>query len=186
MLRSAQHDSVAVTRLVRILAETPFEEQLAFARELLSLRGPEGEYLIRRACVDATGLGAMLAETLEHEFAPRVEAVTFTAAVKEDLAFRTKWRIEQRLSLLPDTREVRRAFAAVKKFVTPGGNLRFDAARTDAGRADEFWTKALADLAADSAPAPRARDAYLAEAEPIVSPAAFAELGAGWSAVGWM
>jgi phage FluMu gp28-like protein len=180
---SAQHDRVAVARLVRILAETPFDEQLAFARQLLSVRGPEGEYRVRRACVDATGMGAMLGEMLEREFAPRVEAVTFTAAVKEDLAFRTKRRIEQRLSLLPDTREVRRAFAAVKKFATPSGNLRFDAARTDAGHADEFWAKALADLAADSAPAARASDAYLVEGAPMVSPAAFAELGAGWSAL---
>lgn len=179
-------ESVAVARVVKVLAEAPFEEQLAYARRLLSLRGPEGEYLVRRACVDATGLGAMLGEMLEREFAPRVEAVTFTAAVKEDLAFRTKRRIEQRLSLLPDTREVRRAFAAVKKFTTPSGNLRFDAARTDAGHADEFWAKALADLAADSAPAARASDAFLAEGVLIVSPAAFPEISGGWSAVGWM
>ena len=96
-------------------------------------------------------------KSLVREFGPRVEPVVFTAAVKEDLAYRTKRRMETRLSLLPDTREIRRAFSAVKKFVTPSGNLRFDAVRTDAGHADEFWAKALADLAADSQPRRAAR-----------------------------
>ena len=171
---------VAVTRLVRTMANVPFAEQLQYAREVLRLEGPEGHPLIRRACIDATGMGAPLAEALAREFGPRVEPVVFTAALKEDLAFRTKRRMEGRLTLLPDTREIRRAFSAVKKFVTPSGNLRFDAERTDAGHADEFWAKALADLAADSRPAARATDAFLADAVPLVSPMAFAVGEANW------
>jgi phage FluMu gp28-like protein len=182
MLRSAQHDSVAITRLVRTMQNAPFDAQLAFARQLLSLQGDDGRPLIRRATVDATGMGAPLAESLEREFGPRVEPVVFTAAVKEDLAFRTRRRMESRLTLLPDTPEVRRAFSAVKKFVTPSGNLRFDAARTEAGHADEFWAKALADLAADEAARriSTAADAFLAEAVPIINPAAFAVSEANW------
>ena len=80
--------------------------------------------------------------------------MTFTAAVKEDLAYRVKRRMEQRLDLLPDAPEIARAFSAVKKFVTASGNTRFDAERTEAGHADEFWAKALADLAADCNPSP--------------------------------
>jgi phage FluMu gp28-like protein len=139
----------AVARLVRTLSNTPFAEQLAFARELLSLPGPDGRPLIRRACIDSTGMGAPLAESLEREFGPRVEPVTFTAAVKEDLAYRVKRRMEQRLDLIPDAPEIARAFGAVKKLVTAAGNTRFDAERTDLGHADEFWAKALADLAAE-------------------------------------
>jgi phage FluMu gp28-like protein len=86
---------------------------------------------------------------LEREFGPRVEPVTFTAAVKEDLAFRVKRRMEQRLDLIPEAPEIARAFGAVKKLVTVAGNTRFDAERTDLGHADEFWAKALADLAAE-------------------------------------
>ena len=179
----------SVARLVRTLENTPFAEQLQAARELLSLRADvgaihESPFLIRRACIDATGIGAPLAEALEREFGPRVEPVVFTAAVKEDLAFRTKRRMEARLSLLPDTPEIRLAFSAVKKFVTPSGNLRFDAARTEAGHADEFWAKALADLAADPQArqiAARAEDAFLVDAMPIVSPVAFREVDMNWS-----
>ena len=140
---------VAVARLVRTLSNTPFAEQLEFARELLSLPGPDGSPLIRRACIDSTGMGAPLAESLEHEFGPRVEPVTFTAAVKEDMAYRVKRRMEQRLDLIPEAPEIARAFGAVKKLVTAAGNTRFDAERTDLGHADEFWAKALADLAAE-------------------------------------
>jgi phage FluMu gp28-like protein len=157
---------IAVTRMVRTFSNTPFAEQLAFAREMLSLRRvggalgvPEGgqalppqsagEYLIRRACIDSTGMGAPLAESLQQEFGPRVEPVTFTAAVKEDMAYRVRRRMEQRLDLIPDAPQIARAFSAVKKLVTLSGNTRFDAERTDQGHADEFWAKALADLAAE-------------------------------------
>jgi phage FluMu gp28-like protein len=172
--------------LVETLDRAPFEQQLARERELLSLSGADGQPLVRRAAIDATGMGAPLAESLQREFGPRVEPVTFTAAVKENLAYRTKRRMENRLSLLPDTREIRRALNAVKKFVTPSGNLRFDAARTEAGHADEFWAKALADLAADQSRGRPARleDMFLAEGAPIISPAAFLELGAGWRELG--
>jgi phage FluMu gp28-like protein len=172
---------VAVTRLVRTLSNTPFAEQLAFARELLSLRraggGPvgqptdrggqalplqsAGEYLIRRACIDATGMGAPLAESLEREFGPRVEPVNFTAAVKEDLAYRVRRRMEQRLDVIPEDREIARAFGAVKKLVTVAGNTRFDAERTELGHADEFWAKALADLAAEQQPTSHLSDGVI-------------------------
>ncbi len=177
---------VSIARVVETLDRAPFEQQLARARELLLLTGADGQPLVRRAAIDSTGMGAPLAESLQHEFGPRVEPVVFTAAVKESLAYRTKRRMENRLSLLPDTREIRRAFSAVKRFVTPSGNLRFDAARTEAGHADEFWAKALADLAADDSRGRPARldDVFLAEGAPIISPAAFAELDAGWSELG--
>jgi phage FluMu gp28-like protein len=138
-----------VARLVRTFSNTPFAEQLDFARQLLSLPGPDGHPLVRRACIDSTGMGAPLAESLEREFGPRVEPVTFTAAVKEDMAYRVKRRMEQRLDLIPEAPEIARAFGAVKKLVTVAGNTRFDAGRTDLGHADEFWAKALADLAAE-------------------------------------
>jgi hypothetical protein len=144
--------------MVRTFSNTPFAEQLAFARELLSMRRVvgavrepplQGDFLIRRACIDSTGMGAPLAESLQQEFGPRVEPVTFTAAVKEDMAYRVRRRMEQRLDLIPDAPQIARAFGAVKKLVTLAGNTRFDAERTDLGHADEFWAKALADLAAE-------------------------------------
>jgi phage FluMu gp28-like protein len=165
---------VAVARLVKTFADTPFSEQLAYARELMGLRGGGGEPLISRVAMDATGIGLPLAESLAQEFGPRVEPVVFTAALKEDLAYRTRRRMEDGLTRLPETREVRAAFSAVKRFVTASGNLRFDAARTEAGHADQFWAKALADYAGDLRPAASAHDAYLADGAPMINPRVFA------------
>jgi phage FluMu gp28-like protein len=152
---------VAVARLVRSLANTPFAEQLDYARQLLSLPGPDGRPLVRRACIDSTGMGAPLAEALEREFGARVEPVTFTAAVKEDMAYRVKRRMEQKLDLIPEATEIAHAFGAVKKLVTVSGNTRFDAERTDLGHADEFWAKALADLAAEEQPSSHLSDGVI-------------------------
>jgi phage FluMu gp28-like protein len=173
--------NLSVTRLVRTLSNVPFDTQLACARELLGLREGNGAALIRRAAIDATGMGAPLAESLAQEFGPRVEPVVFTAAVKEDLAYRTKRRMENGQTLLPNSREIRRAFSAVKKFVTVSGNVRFDAERTEAGHSDEFWAKALADYAAESRPAARATDGYLAESKPLISPKAFIPTDGNWA-----
>src|SRR5579859_6312300 len=172
---------VSITRLVRILSNVPFNEQMSFARHLMGLRGGNGRALICRAAIDATGMGAPLAESLAQEFGERVEPVVFTAAVKEDLAYRTRRRMENGLTLLPDSRDIRRAFSAVKKFVTVSGNVRFDAARTDAGHSDEFWAKALADLAAETRPAARLADGYLADGKPLISPSAFCLPEVDWS-----
>jgi len=175
--------SISITRVVRTLSNTPFDDQLAYARELLLLRQGSGSPLIRRVAIDATGMGAPLAESLAQEFGARVEPVIFTAAVREDLAYRTKRRMESGLTLLPDSREIRRAFSAVKKFVTVSGNVRFDAARTDAGHADEFWAKALADLAADVRPVAHLSDGYIASGKPIISPSAFMEANENWRTI---
>ncbi len=175
---------VAVARLVKTFANTPFSEQLAYARELMRLRGGNGEPLISRVAIDATGIGSPLAESLAQEFGPRLEPVVFTAAMKEDLAYRTRWRMEDGLTRLPDTREVRAAFSAVKRFVTATGSLRFDAARTEAGHADQFWAKALADYAADLRPASSAQDAFFVDGAPTFDPRVFAVPETGFLGAG--
>ena len=140
---------VAVARRVETLAKIPFQEQLEHARTLMKLAKPSGEPLIRRACIDATGIGAHLAENLAREFGGRAEAVIFTNLVKEDLAHRTKRLLENGQALLPDAPEVYQAFAAIKRVVLPSQAIRFDAERSESGHADQFWAKALCDLAAD-------------------------------------
>jgi hypothetical protein len=174
---------MSVARVARVMERAPFAEQLEAARELLGARRADGRVLIRRAAIDATGIGAMLAETLEREFAPRVEGVNFTNAVKEDLAFRTRRRMEAGLTRLPDAREIRRAFSAVKKMVTASGHFRFDAARTEAGHADEFWAKALADWARGTRSARQWHQGFLAGGA-VVDASVFLETARGikeWS-----
>ncbi len=107
-------------------------------------------YVVKRCAIDATGLGAMLAEELQTKWGARVEPVVFTQAVKEALAVRVKRLLEEGRLRLPADPAVRAALGAVKRYVTPAGHFRFDAERTEAsGHADHFWALALALAAAE-------------------------------------
>jgi phage FluMu gp28-like protein len=98
---------------------------------------------VRRVCVDQSGLGMMLAEHLVQKYGAMVEPVTFTAPLKERLAPMVKQAFEERTVRIPDNREVRADINSVKRFVSPAGNVRFDAEHTDRGHADRFWALAM-------------------------------------------
>ncbi len=135
---------VAVCQGVITLERTPFEEQYRVLREVLS------HSKLRRAAIDETGIGMALAERAQTEFGHKVEPVTFNLGTKQDMSVRVRRRFEEKLDKIPlDAPAVERALAAVKREATVSGALRFDAPRTEAGHADEYWAKALADMAQD-------------------------------------
>ncbi len=142
---------IAICRGVITLDRTSFERQYEVFCSLLSLVvGPSSLPLIRRACIDQTGIGMALVERLQEKFPTQVEGITFTQPLKEELSLRVRRRLEERLDKIPDNAPaIERDFAAVKREITSSGNLRFDADRTEAGHADIYWAKALADHAAD-------------------------------------
>ena len=99
----------------------------------------------RRACIDQTGMGEKFVEDVQRRHgAGRIEGVLFTPAVKQELAFGLKRKIEDRLLRIPKDPAVRDDFHAVQKITTVAGNVRFDAERTDRGHADRFFAAALA------------------------------------------
>jgi phage FluMu gp28-like protein len=97
-----------------------------------------------RGMVDATGLGSEMAERLAERFPGKVEAVSFTAPRKQEMAVRMKRHFEERTLRIPEYAALRRDLNAVKRVVTSAGNIRFDAERTEEGHADRFWALALA------------------------------------------
>ena len=106
---------------------------------------------VERVCIDATGIGMQLAEDTVTAFGTyRAEAVTFTNAVKNDLATRTRRIFEDKLCRTAVSRKLRDDLHAVKKTTTAAGNVRFDAERTKEGHADRFWAKSLAFMASDT------------------------------------
>ncbi len=120
------------------LRATPFAEQERRLGELLALPN------LRRACLDESGLGRQLVENARQRFGWKVEPVTFTPAVKEELAFALRAAFEARTVRLPDDAAIVASHRAVRKETTVAGNVRFVAERTDAGHADDFWAHALA------------------------------------------
>ena len=116
---------------------------------------------VRRCCVDQSGIGMMLAEHLVQRYGAIVEPVQFTAARKERLAPMVKMAFQERTVRIPDNREVRADINSVKRFVTPAGNVRFDAEHTDRGHADRFWALAMVVNAATEPDASFSEQAFL-------------------------
>lgn len=111
--------------------------------------------LCDRSCIDATGLGIGWADDAQDKFGEyRVEAVTFTAQVKEALAYPVRGAMEDRTLRIPDDPRIRADLRKVQKLVTAAGNIRFVAESTPDGHADRFWALALALHAASAASGP--------------------------------
>lgn len=140
---------VAWTRAVKVYEKCPFHVQQAELFAVLADRR------IRRACIDATGIGAMLAEEAQRLHGQyRVEAVPFTQASKEEMAVGMLRKFQDRKVRVPPAREVREDLHKVRKVTTAAGNVRYLADRDDAGHADRFWALALALHAGSTAAAP--------------------------------
>jgi phage FluMu gp28-like protein len=154
---------VAWTRMVIRLHATSFPKQ----HELLH----PWAAMTTRSAIDSTGMGVALYDYLNESCRGRMMGINFAGTndngvkLKTDLAVRLKNRMEKRLNRIPYDAEIRQALMAIKREATSTG-VKFDAPRIEIdspaaggqkrkryGHADEFWAKALADLAAASAPA---------------------------------
>jgi phage FluMu gp28-like protein len=102
---------------------------------------------LKRACIDATGLGLQLAERAEERFGWKVEPITFTAQVKEELAFGLRTDLEDRKVRIVQDEHLRADLRGIKKEVTSSGNFRFVGESGDS-HCDRFWAKALRQQAA--------------------------------------
>ncbi len=122
---------------------------------------------LRRLCIDQTGMGEKFVEDVQTTHgAGRVEGVLLTSAVKQELAFGLKRRLEDKLMRIPNDQTVRDDFHSVRKVTTVAGNIRFDAERTDQGHADRFFSAALAVHAIDSGPPPSFGTAAITAPDP--------------------
>jgi len=102
---------------------------------------------LKRACIDATGLGAQLAERAAERFEWKVEPITFTASMKEELAFGLRADFEERRLRIVCDNQLVADLRGIKKEVTQSGNIRF-LGETGDSHCDRFWAKALRQHAA--------------------------------------
>jgi phage FluMu gp28-like protein len=121
-----------------VLDKTPFRDQL------LEISRVMREWNIRRACIDATGIGRMLAEEARRLHGTRVEEVKFTAAVKEDLLLPLQRAFQDRAIRVPADQEIREDLHKIRQVKTSSGNIRLDADSDDSGHADRAIALALA------------------------------------------
>lgn len=104
---------------------------------------------VRRVCLDATGVGTMMAQELEAAHPGRVEGVVFTSSVKEDLATLCKRQLENGKLRVPQDDGLRRDLLNLRRTITTAGNTRFDVERDKAGHGDRAWALMLALYAGD-------------------------------------
>lgn len=132
-----------VTRAVLVLESEGFRAQTDLLRDLLRLPA------MRRCCIDATGIGMPLAEEMLEQFGSgRVEGVTFTPRIKDELATGLRLRIEGGTIRIPTDEAIRRDWHSVRRSITASGPVRYDATRSAGGHADRFWAACLAVRAA--------------------------------------
>lgn len=131
--------SQLISRGLLELAATPFRTQFETLSTVL------GNRCIRRCCIDSTGLGMQLAEELVERFgAHLVEACTFTAPFKSEIAGGLRVKVEDKNIHIPVCPEIRNDLHSVRKSVTTAGNVRLEAPREDGSHADRFYAAALA------------------------------------------
>jgi phage FluMu gp28-like protein len=133
------------TRVLRTFERVTFTAQEDAINLLMANRA------VKRLCIDATGMGEMLAERATQRWGRyRAEGVKFSAPVKSELAMPLLRLFQDRLVRVPADPAVREDLHKVRKIVTAANNLRLDADRDGDGHADRFWALALAYHAADA------------------------------------
>jgi phage FluMu gp28-like protein len=132
--------NVKYTRFIKEMEKTPFHIQEEILSNILKHRN------LRRCCIDSTGLGMQLAETAQRKFGQyKVEPITFTNKVKEELAYNLRINFEDKTVYIPGEHEIREDLHSIRKITTTAGNIRFDVEKSEAsGHADRFWALALA------------------------------------------
>ena len=141
-------DRLRITRFVIALEQMPFWVQELVRDALLQQKR------LRRSAFDATGIGAQLAENAKLKFGESmVDEITFTAKIKEVMAYRLKGLMEDKNLRIPSDRVIADDLHKPRKESTASGNIRFvvedDESSNEHSHADYFWAAGLS-LEADS------------------------------------
>ena len=126
------------TRKIICMQNKTFSEQEAVLYAFLSVPA------VNRCCIDSTGLGMQFAERAIEKFGSyRVEAVRFSAQIKEEMAYPVRSLFEDKAVKIPKDDEIRADLRGIRKVTTAAGNIRFEADRGKNGHSDRFWALAL-------------------------------------------
>lgn len=108
---------------------------------------------VSRLSIDASGLGMQLGERMARQHRGRVEPVSMTGAVKEDMFTRLRAGLEEITVELPDDSVTLSDISSIRKEITAAGNVRYSAASNEHGHADRATAAALGLVADESAKA---------------------------------
>ena len=168
------HDLTAIAELAAVgpelrLVDLEAIERAPFAEQREILWSRLSRPSVRGVAIDATGIGAQLAEETRAKFGSRVEPVQFTNAVKNGLFQSLHRAMEEARLALPADRELREDINAMHRKISTGGNIQFTAPRRPDGHSDRACALALAVDCAER----NARRGPIIMPEVLVAPAQF-------------
>src|SRR2546421_11145547 len=111
------------TRGVLVMPKMPTPDQTARVSEVMPR--------VHRLCVDKTGMGLPIFETMDRLFPGKVEGISFSQQAKETMATTAKRRMEELRCRLPNDQAVWQSFRSVRRSTTSLGQIRFDAAHDE-------------------------------------------------------
>lgn len=159
---TADLSTLLVTRAMIVIKNKPFQDQMAVARNLMQRCN------VYKCAIDATGMGAQIAEDLEREFPGRVEQIQFTLQSKDMLATLMKRTFEEHRYRIPASPIIRADINGIKRSVTRAGNIIFSAEETKEGHSDRAWGLALSTYAAQQPTVvPLGRDDFIGLDRPM-------------------
>jgi phage FluMu gp28-like protein len=137
-----------ITEQIEPLHKMDFAQQEA--RFIAACSSPH----VRRAAVDATGLGMQLAENAVKACPGKVMPITFNQRIKLEMAVKAKRKFQDRVVRIPDTPKVQYELYSIKQKAGHGESIVItsEAGLTD-GHADYAWAAFLGLHAADEDPA---------------------------------
>ena len=107
---------------------------------------------VKKVCIDATGIGAMLAEEAARLGGGKFEGVQFNVATKGEMYGLMRRKFEERSIRIPVSRDLREDLHAVQRVVSTGGNVTYSAPRNADGHSDRASALALCCRAASATP----------------------------------
>lgn len=168
------HDLTAIAELAAVgeelrLVDLETIERAPFAEQREILWSRLSRPSVRGVAIDATGIGAQLAEETRARFGSRVEPVQFTNTTKNSLFQALHRAMEESRLVLPADRELREDINAMHRKISTGGNIQFTAPRRPDGHSDRACALALAVDCAER----NARRGPIIMPEVLVAPAQF-------------
>lgn len=143
---------ITAVRLGDVLAVTDVTElkRMPFAEQLEILVSKAKNRRVSSVRIDATGIGAMLAEEATKKLGSKCLGVTFSATSKGEMYGLMRRRFEERSIRVPVDRNLREDLHAVQRLVSSGGTVTYSAPRNADGHSDRAAALALCSLAANA------------------------------------
>lgn len=132
-----EKDGIFYLDHVEVLRNKEFSEQERYIASLVA------QYKPKSGSIDATGIGAQLAESLHKKF-PQMMEVKFTNDSKNEMFGMVKKNLGSATLKLPNDEKIIQDLHKIKRIVGPSGSLSYKASSDDTGHADQASAIALA------------------------------------------